>query len=114
MVREVAVSTTLPFLHHDDLIAIGRGKAQVMGDQDGGHAALAREFHHEFHHGFLCRHIEAGGRLVRDQQLRTTSQRQRDHDALAHAAGEFERIGMIALAWPRDADLLKNLDRPSR
>ena len=53
----------------------------------------------------------AGGRLVRDQELRIAGQRQRDHDALAHAAREFERIGVIALAGTGDLDLLQRLDR---
>jgi hypothetical protein len=36
---------------------------------------------------------------------------QRDHHALAHAARQFERIGMIALARTGDLDLLQRLDR---
>ena len=38
-------------------------------------------------------------------------QRQRDHDALAHAAGQLERIGVIALARAGRSDLLQRLDR---
>ena len=98
-------------LHHHDAVAIGRGEAEVVGDQDGRHAALARELDHEVHHGLLRGDVEAGGRLVGDQELRPAGERERDHDALAHAAGELERIGVVALARARDAHLIENLDR---
>ena len=81
-----------------------------MGDEDGRHAALARQLHHEVHDGLLGRHVEAGGRLVGDEQARPAGQCQRNDDALAHAAGELERIGVIALLGPRDADLLQDVD----
>jgi len=82
-----------------------------MGDQDGRHAALARQFDHEIHHRLLGRHVEPGGGLVGDQELRPAGERERDDDALAHAAGKFERIGVVALARPRDPDLLEGFDR---
>ena len=44
-------------------------------------------------------------------KLRLAGERQRDDDALAHAAGQFERIGVIALARARDAHLVEDLDR---
>ena len=81
-----------------------------MRDQDGRHAAPLCQLDDQVHHGLLRRDVEAGGRLVRDQKLRIAGQRQRDHHALAHAAGEFERIGVIALARARDLDLLQRLD----
>ena len=97
--------------HHHHAVAIGGGQPQIMRDQDGRHAAPFGQFDDQVHHRLLRRDVEAGGRLVRDQELRIAGQRQRDHDALAHAAGEFERIGMIALARTRDLDLLQRLDR---
>jgi hypothetical protein len=65
----------------------------------------------QVHHGFLRGDVESGGRLVRDQKLRIAGQRQRDHHALAHAARQFERIGVVALARAGDLDLLQRLDR---
>src|SRR5207244_10567851 len=41
----------------------------------------------------------------------TPSQRQREHHTLTHAAGQLERIGMVALAGARDLDLFQRLDR---
>jgi hypothetical protein len=101
----------VPLLHHDDAIAIGGGEAKIVGDQDGRHAALARQFDHEIHHRLLGRHVEPGGGLVGDQELRPARERKRDDDALAHAAREFERIGVVALARPRDPNLLEGFDR---
>ena len=99
-------------LHHHHAIAIGRGQTEIMRDQDRRHAALSGQFDDEVHHRLLGRDVEAGGRLVGDQKPRTAGQRQRDHDPLAHAARQLERIGMIALARPRDLDLLERRDRP--
>ena len=98
-------------LHHHHAIAIGGGKAEIMRDQDGRHIAAFGEFDDQVHHGLLRGDVEAGGRLIRDQKLRIAGERQCDHDALAHAAGEFERIGVIALAGAGDLDLLQRLDR---
>ena len=69
------------------------------------------QFDDQVHHRLLRGDVEAGGRLVGDQQLRIAGQRQRDDDALAHAAGQLERIGVIALARAGDLDLLQRLDR---
>ena len=71
----------------------------------------ARQLDDQLHHRLLRGDVEAGGRLVGDQQLRLAGQRQRDDDALAHAAGQLERIGVVALARPRDAHLIEQLDR---
>ena len=57
----------------------------------------------EVHHRLLRGDVETGGRLVGDQQLRLAGERERDHDALAHAARELERIGVVALLGARDA-----------
>ena len=40
----------------------------------------------------LDRHVQRGGRLVGDQQLRLAGQRHGDHRALPHAAGQLVRI----------------------
>ena len=58
----------LALFHHHDAVAIGGGEAEIVGDQDGGHAALARQLGDQVHHRLLRGHVEAGGRLVGDQQ----------------------------------------------
>ena len=72
------------------------------------------ELDDQVHHRLLRGDVEAGGRLVGDQQLRPAGERQRDDHALAHAAGELEGIGVVALLRPRDAHLLEDGDRPCR
>ena len=59
----------------------------------------------------LDRHVERGGRLVEDQQLRLGRERARDQRALAHAAGELVRIGVRDRGRIDDADLVEQLDR---
>ena len=59
----------------------------------------------------LYRHVERGGRLIGDDQLRFGANGQRDHDALAHATGEFVRIGIDALVRCGDADFSQQVDR---
>ena len=98
-------------LHHHHAVAIGGGKAEIMRDQDRRHVPAFGQLDDQVHHRLLRGDVEAGGRLVRDQELRIAGQRQRDHDALAHAARKFERIGVIALAGAGDLDLLQRLDR---
>ena len=97
--------------HHDNPVAIGRGEAEIVGDQDRRHAALAGQFHDQLHHRLLGGDVETGGRLVGDQELRAAGERQCDDDALAHASGKLERIGVVALARPRDPNLIEQLDR---
>ena len=82
-----------------------------MGDEDGRHAALPGELDDEVHHRLLRGHVEARGRLVGNEQLRTAGERKRDHDALTHAARELERISVVALARTRNPHLVENLDR---
>src|SRR6185312_14876982 len=53
----------------------------------------------------LHRDVERGGRLVGDDQRRIGGERERDDDALAHAAGELVRIGGEPLPRRRNADL---------
>jgi hypothetical protein len=98
-------------LHDHHAVAIGGGQAEVVGDEDRRHAALLGELDDEVHHRLLRRHVEAGRRLVGDEQLGTAGERERDHHALAHAARELERIGVVALARAGDTDLVEYFDR---
>ena len=97
--------------HHHDAVAIGGGEAEVMRDQDGGHRLALGQLDDQIHHRLLRGDVQSSRRLVRDQKLRIAGERERDDDALAHAAGQLERIGVIALARAGDLDLLQRLDR---
>jgi hypothetical protein len=53
--------------------------------------------------------VEAGGRLVEEDDLRLGDERPRDGDALAHAAGD---LGGVFVPHLREADLSQGLLRP--
>ena len=53
---------------------------------------LALQFAQQIEYLRLDRDVERGGRLVGDQQLGIARERDRDHHALLHAAGQLERI----------------------
>ena len=82
-----------------------------MGDQDQRQARLALQVAQQVEDLRLHGHVERGGRFVGDQQLRARRQRHRDHDALAHAAREFVRIGVEPAARRRDLHLLEQFER---
>ena len=65
----------------------------------------------QVHHRLLRRDVEAGGRLVGDQQGRLAGDRHRDHDALAHAARQFVRIGVEPLFGIADQHGLQQVER---
>ena len=74
-------------------------------------APLARlQFAHQVEDLRLQGDVERGGRLVGDQQARVAGQRHRDHDALAHAAGELVRIFVDALLGRGDVHAAQQLD----
>ncbi len=95
--------------HHELLRPLGR-EAEVMGDQQHGTAELAGHLVDLVQDHLLHRHVQGGGRLVRDQQLRPARQADGDQHALAQAARELVRV---LLGPPRglgDAGALHHLD----
>ena len=81
-----------------------------MRDGDDAGAEVFAEVLDELEDLSLNRHVERGGRLIGDQQVRLAQQRHGDHDALAHAAGELVRILVEALGRAGDTDLLEHVD----
>ena len=86
--------------------------AEIVGDQDDRRVELALQVGQQIQDLCLHRHVERGGRLVGDDQVRIVDQRHRDHRALPHAAGELVRILVDAPVRLRDADPVEHLDRP--
>ena len=62
----------------------------------------------------LDRHVEVGGRLVGDDQLRAAGERDRADDALAHAARHLVRILAHALAGEGMRTASQQFARPAR
>ena len=57
-------------VHHEHAVAHLRDDAEVVRDEEHGHAQLARQPADQRQHLGLDGHVERGGRLVRDQQAR--------------------------------------------
>ena len=71
----------------------------------------SRELAHQLEDLRLDGDVERGRRLVGDEELGIAGERHRDHDALAHAAGELVRVVVEARLRRRDADAAQHLDR---
>ena len=101
-------------VHDQDPVGDVGDDAEVVGDeQDRGAEPLA-EVAQQVEDPRLDRHVERGGRLVGDQQLRVAGDRHRDHHALAHAAGELVRVLVEPPRRRRDADQLAAARSPGR
>ena len=97
-------------VHHGDAVGGLGDHAHVVGDQHDRGAPLPAEPLQERDDLRLDRHVERRGRLVRDQELGLRAQRQRQHHALAHAAGELVRVAVDARPRALDAGLLQQHD----
>ena len=78
-----------------------------MRDQEQGQPQVAPQLLEELQDLPLRHHVERRRRLVADHQLGPARERERDHHALAHAAGELVRV--LLPAGARDADALEQL-----
>ena len=65
---------------------------------------------HQFEDLRLDGDIECGGRLVRDQQLGVAGQADRNHHALAHAAGQLVRVLVEPVRGVGNADECEQFD----
>ena len=102
----------LAFRHHADPVGHLAHDGEVVGDEQQRHAALGLEAFQQVEDLGLDRHIERGGRLVGDQQVRLVGKRHGDHYALALAARKLVRIAVEALFGVPQADFAQQLQRP--
>ena len=65
---------------------------QVVADEQQRHAAFGDEAFEQPEHAVLHRHVEGGGRLVRDEQLRLGGEGDRDRHPLALTTRELVRV----------------------
>ena len=70
----------------------GRNQAQIVGDEEDGHAALLLQLLQQLQDARLNGDIEVSRRFVRDQQLCPAGKRQSDDNTLPLAAGELVRV----------------------
>ena len=81
-------------LHDDDLVGERADDAEVVRDEDVGEAVLRLQPAQQVDDLHLDGHVEGGGRLVEDDELRLQDHRAGDGDALALAAGELVRVAV--------------------
>ncbi len=99
----------LAALHDVDALGHLADDAEVVGDEQQRHAHLALQLLQQLEDLRLDRHVERGGRLIGDQQVRLVGERHGDHDALALAARQLMRKRVETLFRLADADLVQQL-----
>ncbi len=72
-------------VHDGDDVGVLGDDAEVVGDQEDRHAALALKFSQEFEDLGLDGDVQRRGRLIGDQEPGLAGEGHGDHDALAHA-----------------------------
>ena len=83
-----------------------------MRDQHDRGAGALLHFQHQIEDLRLDGDVERRRRLVGDEDRRRAGHRDRDHHALAHAAGQLMRIFAGAPPGLRDLHEREHLDRP--
>jgi len=96
--------------HGDTLTGLGNDTEIVRHEQDC-HVEITTALLDQLEDLRLGRHVERRSRFVGDQESRTGRDRDGDHDALAHAAGEFVREGTIALLWSVNLNAREQFNR---
>ena len=98
-------------IHHQDAARERGDRREIVADPDQRRPEIAHEAAHLGEDLRLDRHVQRRRRLIANDQRRPVQQRDRDRDALAHAARELMRIGVEALRGVGDADGRERLDR---
>ena len=97
-------------VHHGHPVAhFGHG-AQVVGDEEDGHAQLLLEGLHQLQDLGLNGHVQGGGGFVGNQEAGLAHQGHGDQRALEHAAGKFMGILVVALLRIGDAHQLHHAE----
>ena len=97
--------------HDHDAVGHLCHHGHVMGDEHHRRAGLALQPVDQGQNLGLDRHVQRGGRLIRDQKARLAGQRHGDHHALAHPAAEFMGILLQAPLGFGDPHLLEQFKR---
>ena len=79
---------------HDDAVGDLGDDGEVVRDIDAGHAARAHHRLEGAQHLDLGGHVEGGGGLVEDHELRAADQRHRRREALQLAAGDLVGVAL--------------------
>ena len=100
----------LPRIHDGETVGDVAHDAQIVRDEQHGHAEAFLEIDEQFENLRLNGHVQRGRRLVGDEQLGFGGQRHRDHHALLHPAGKLVRIIFEPRFRRGDVDELQQAD----
>ena len=96
--------------HDDDIVGKILHDAEIVGDEEDGHAVVRADIAEEVENLFLDGDVEGGGGFVGDEDAGFAGEGHGDHDALLHAAAEFVGIGAAAVFGVANADGAEGLD----
>ena len=99
-------------VHHVDPVRHLAHDPEVVGDEQQGHPEAVAKLAQQREDLGLDGHVEGGGRLVRDEQIRVVREGHGDHDALALAAGQLVRIGAPPALHISEAHEVEQLKDP--
>ena len=100
----------MPRVHDPHGVGDAGHHAQVVGDEEHGHAALAALLRDEAEDLALDGGVEGRGGFVRQQQVGLAGQGHGDHHALAHAAGKLVGVIVVTALCRGDAHLGEQAD----
>ena len=96
-------------IHDPHPVRIFRHHAQVMGDEQHGHAQAVFQVAEEFKHLSLDGDVKSGGGFIRDQQFWAAGNGHGDHYPLPHPAGKPMGVFIIYGGHIRDAHALQKI-----
>ena len=98
-------------VHHQQAVDVLGHHAQVVADQQQGHAVFGHQLGDQVEHLALDGDVQRGGGLVGDQHVGPAGQRDGDHHPLALAARQLVRIGLQPLRGLRQLHPLEQAQR---
>ena len=107
-----AIFYNIARIHYSNVVTHTRNDSQIMCNHQDRHAKLILQLHHQLQDLCLNRHIKRCRRLISNQQLRLTRQRNCYHDSLTHTTGKLMWILFQTFFRLIDTDQLQKLNRP--
>src|SRR5690606_33599666 len=101
-----------PVLDHGHRVGDLVHRTQVVADEQDRGAVLVLEALEQLQDVGLHTDVERGGGRVGDDERRVQRDGHRDHDALAHPAGELGRVVVVGARGVGDADLVEQFLDP--
>ena len=91
-------------IHDLDAVTEPGDDAEIVRDEDHGHAELPLHLFDQLENLRLHGDVECGRGFVGDEELGLGDEGHRDHDALTHASGKLVRVEVDAFVGVVDAD----------